>query len=263
MTADRQILNRTAELLLSAVRHIDMLVAWLGGDEDAGFGGLATKGAVKELTRLGSEIVTALSDASVFITDQWPYIENNKARLFEMGRFFEVYDRFHASVMAYDDARIDNEARSDELLGYDMQPQEYVMMIARFDREFSFPKEHLNDVVNGNPAKRPLEGLADRLMHKYCIGVSDETLENLIRYHETPALKGTWIGDKRFATYFGHRCNLECADMNATFDFFRDDDRSRKIQLNYSKNDDIKVPENCELARILDGFPIDSIKYKM
>lgn len=258
--ADRFILQRTAEGMHSAVRHIGNVVDWLSGDGERTYGGISVKGEVEELRRMKPVIIEALEQCCAWIRDEWPHIENNKARLHELALFLREYDAFRSAVMEYDDARIDNPAKDEHLFDQYLQPQEYVIVVARFDKELEFAQGHSQDVIQGYRSKAPLEGLSEKLCHKFCTGLSDEALDDLIRYHEPPMLKGTWFGDKNMATYFGKVCGLPCELMNQSFIFYKDDGSGRAIKLNYSRNDADKVDSTSELGRILKVFPIDSIR---
>lgn len=260
MEYNRTILNSTAGKLSSAVRHIEAIVDWLAGDGEKTFRGVSVPGEVDALRRDKAGLMEALEMSACFLCDEWPYIENNRARLFEMERFLAVYGCFRSKVLEYDDARMDNEEKAWSLLDDYMQPQEYVILVNWADRQFSFQKNHLNEVSRKAVAGSPLHGLARKLSHEFCIGFSDEDLESLIRDHELPMLRGQWFGEKNYATYFGKALGLSCAQMNACFDFKRDNDNSRNIKLNYSKNDDLKVGPDSPIARILAAYPIDEIK---
>lgn len=259
-TCNRFILERTAGKLSSAVRHIEAIVDWLAGDGEKTFRGVSVPGEVDALRRDKAGLMEALEMSACFLCDEWPYIENNKARLFEMERFLAVYGCFRSKVLEYDDARMDNEEKAWSLLDDYMQPQEYVVLVGHFDRAFELQRNHLEGEVRNADAKRPLRGLAVKLSHQFCTGLSDEDFENLIAHRQVPMMQGMWFGEKHYATYFGKRCGLSCAEMNACFSFKKDNDRSQSIKLSYSKNDDDKVGPSSPIARILEGYPIDSLR---
>lgn len=79
--ADRFILQSTAEVMNSAVRHIDSIVNWMAGDGSLSYGGMTVPGSVNELRRCKSELAEALQKSAFFLADEWNYIENNRARL--------------------------------------------------------------------------------------------------------------------------------------------------------------------------------------
>ena len=191
MNHDRFILQRTAEGMHSAVRHIGNVVDWLSGDGEKTYGGVSVKGEVEELRRMKPVIIETLEQCCAWIRDEWPHIENNKARLHELALFLREHDAFRSAVMEYDDARMDNEEKAWSLLDDYMQPQEYVTLVNWADGQFSFQKNHLNEVSRKAVAGSPLHGLARKLSHEFCIGFSDEDLESLIRGHELPMLTGT------------------------------------------------------------------------
>lgn len=137
---DRFILQSTAEVMNSAVRHIDSIVNWMAGDGSLSYGGMTVPGSVNELRRCKSELA-------------------------EVDRFLEMYGFFRDRVIAYDDARMDNEEKAWKLLDDYMQPQEYVVLVGHFDREFEFQRNHLEVEVRNADVRRPLRGLAVKLSH--------------------------------------------------------------------------------------------------
>ena len=165
----------------SAVRHIDSIVNWMAGDGSLSYGGMTVPGSVNELRRCKSELA-------------------------EVDRFLEMYGFFRDRVIAYDDARMDNEEKAWKLLDDYMQPQEYVVLVGHFDREFEFQRNHLEVKVRNADVRRPLRGLAVKLSHQFCTGLSDEDFENLIAHRQLPMMQGMWFGEKHYATYFGKRC---------------------------------------------------------
>lgn len=124
----------------SAVRHIDSIVNWMAGDGSLSYGGMTVPGSVNELRRCKSELA-------------------------EVDRFLEMYGFFRDRVIAYDDARMDNEEKAWKLLDDYMQPQEYVVLVGHFDREFEFQRNHLEVEVRNADVRRPLRGLAVKLSH--------------------------------------------------------------------------------------------------
>lgn len=208
---DRFILQSTAEVMNSAVRHIDSIVNWMVGDGSLSYGGMTVPGPVNELRRCKSELAEALQKSAFFLADEWNYIENNRARLAEVDRFMEMYGFFRDRVIAYDDARMDNEEKAWKLLDDYMQPQEYVVLVGHFDREFEFQRNHLEVEVRNADVRRPLRGLAVKRSHQFCTGLSDEDFENLIAHRQLPMMQGMWFGEKHYATYFGKRCGPNVA----------------------------------------------------
>lgn len=170
----------------SAVRHIDSIVNWMAGDGSLSYGGMTVPGSVNELRRCKSELA-------------------------EVDRFLEMYGFFRDRVIAYDDARMDNEEKAWKLLDDYMQPQEYVVLVGHFDREFEFQRNHLEVEVRNADVRRPLRGLAVKLSHQFCTGLSDENFENLIAHRQLPMMQGMWFGEKHYATYFGKRCGPNVA----------------------------------------------------
>ena len=183
---DRFILQSTAEVMNSAVRHIDSIVNWMAGDGSLSYGGMTVPGSVNELRRCKSELA-------------------------EVDRFLEMYGFFRDRVIAYDDARMDNEVKAWKLLDDYMQPQEYVVLVGHFDREFEFQRNHLEVEVRNADVRRPLRGLAVKLSHQFCTGLSDEDFENLIAHRQLPMMQGMWFGEKHYATYFDKRCGPNVA----------------------------------------------------
>lgn len=69
MNQDKFILQRTAEVMNSAVRHIEAIADWAEKDGKLTFGGIAVDGEVDALTRMKPEVIAALEKAAAIIAD--------------------------------------------------------------------------------------------------------------------------------------------------------------------------------------------------
>lgn len=79
MNQDKFILQRTAEVLHSAVRHIEAIADWAEEDGKLTFGGIAVDGEMEALTRMKPEVIAALEKAAAFIADSWTRLWINTA----------------------------------------------------------------------------------------------------------------------------------------------------------------------------------------
>ena len=85
-------------------------------------------------------------------------------------------------------------------------------------------------------------------------GIEDHSLERAILHNDFPIFRGSWIGQKNEATYFGKHFRLSCEQMNMLFYFYGKN--QKHIKLHYSRNDDDKIMESDEIAMILSEFRI-------
>lgn len=244
MSHNRDILRHTGDALNRTAAAIGSFI-----DSEAAVSGLSY------LEDLHQEVEDNLQKVSSFLNDEWERIEGNRARLHEISMLMEVYDRFKESVVRLDDWRIDN-------LGEDFMDcdgsdigMDLMMTVGEFDKRFSFISKFVRESIGGSIGSRrkSLIGLAAKLS-RFIYGIDDMILTKAILHKESPALKGTWIGRKNEATYFGKHFRLTCEEMNSLF-FFRDKE-NKLIKLNYSKNDDDKIMESDEIAVILSEFRI-------
>ena len=258
--ADRFILQRTAEVMHSAVRHIEAIADWAEKDGKLTFGGIAVDSEVDALTRMKPEVIAALEKAAAFIADSWNEIDGNSARMAELRRFLDDYGNFRRWVIHYDDLREDSWRKMDELLDDRLQPQEYVMIVARFDRELEFPTRQAEQKMTDAAVRKFWDDIAEAFFQHKVSGLNGSQWEDLIMHRSVPIIMGQWGADKKFATYFGKRVGLECLEMNQTFTFPREDDRHRNIKLDYYKNRDDKVQKTDWIATLLDEVGIDRRK---
>ena len=244
MSHNRDILRRTGDALNRTAAAIGSFI-----DSEAAVSGLSY------LEDLHQEVDDNLQKISSFLNDEWERIEGNRARLHEISMFMDDYDRFRESVVRLDDWRIDN-------LGEDVMDRDgsdigmdLMMTVGEFDKRFSFIFNFVRESIGNSieSRRKSLIGLAAK-MSRFIYGIDDMILTKAILHKESPALKGTWIGRKNEATYFGKHFRLTCEEMNSLF-FFRDKE-NKLIKLNYSKNDDDKIMESDEIAMILSEFRI-------
>ena len=244
MVHDRNILRSASDTLNRAAAAIGSFF-----DSEAAVSGLSY------LEDLHQETDDNLQKVSSFLNDEWERIEGNRARLHEISMFMRDYDRFRESVVRLDNWRIDN--LGEDIMDCDGSDigMDFIMTVSEFDKRFSFIFKYVRESI-GNTVeskRKSLIGLASKLS-RFIYGIDDMILTKAILHKESPPLKGTWIGRKNEATYFGKHFRLTCEDMNNLF-FFRDKE-NKLIKLNYSKNDDDKIMESDEIAMILSEFRI-------
>ena len=244
MVHDINILRSASDTLNRAAAAIGSFI-----DSEAAVSGLSY------LEDLHQETDDNLQKVSSFLNDEWERIECNRARLHEISMFMGDYDRFRESVVRLDNWRIDNLGEGImDCDGSDIG-MDFIMTASEFDKRFSFIFKYVRESI-GNTVeskRKSLIGLASKLS-RFIYGIDDMILTKAILHKESPALKGTWVGRKNEATYFGKHFRLTCEDMNNLF-FFRDKE-NKLIKLNYSKNDDDKIMESDEIAMILSEFRI-------
>ena len=106
-----------AELLGSAILRIDRITRSLRGEQ---MDRLEAAVIPEDILKMKEEYATlddSLQLSVFFINDQWPAIENNRARLGELRCFADGFGRFCSTVTAFDDAVIADEPSAWKLLG--------------------------------------------------------------------------------------------------------------------------------------------------
>ena len=106
-----------AELLGSAILRIDRITRSLRGEQ---MDRLEAAGIPEDILKMKEEYATlddSLQLSVFFINDQWPAIENNRARLGELRSFADGFGRFCSTVTAFDDAVIADEPSAGRIRG--------------------------------------------------------------------------------------------------------------------------------------------------
>lgn len=244
MGTDRNILYKAADALNRATAAIGSFI-----DSEAAVSGL------EYLEDLLLELKDKLPKVCSFLNDDWRQIEGNEARLNEISMFRKDYDNFRESAIRLDNWRIDN-IGSDimDLDGAEIG-MDYVLLVGEFDKRFAFFFSHIKGTTESikTSEKKSLKGLAKRLS-RYIYGIEDHSLERAILHNDFPIFRGSWIGQKNEATYFGKHFRLSCEQMNMLFYFYGKN--QKHIKLHYSRNDDDKIMESDEIAMILSEFRI-------
>lgn len=208
---------------------------------------------VEELTSGYERLETVLSRCCTYMSENWRWLENNKVALNAVQMFLEAYKELRTEVLILDDSCIADRQREAEVFGQRRTAMEYVYLVGCTDRELQFVLKYLENIYNEKPAKVSSYRDMARKMQPFASGLSDYDYENLVERHEAPLLKGTWVGRKCDATYFGQWFGLECKLMNAAFVFY--DERKTECKLHYKHNDANGVGLADPIHKLLKDFP--------
>ena len=253
LTSDTLI--QAADVLRSAARRIEAVCRPLEyPDEDLKeFRGLKAK------TDLLLDSYTSLRDmlqqAVSCILSDWEHIENNRARLDQVRRFLERYDRFCDTCIHFDVLCLTHMERAAAIFG-DYQPAvEYQLLLFSIDDQLHFVRSSISNAYQKLRLENQKYYRMSVALSGYISGLTDAQLEDIIERHEYPLLKAHWIGPQtNTATFFGHHFGLTCQEMNTIFHFYSEDGR-RTIKLHYARYHDRNIKPTDAIAKILSHFP--------
>ena len=201
------------------------------------------------------KIVAALEECSGLFSSEWNDIKENDAKLHIVSLFTQAYGAFRSFVVWLDDLFYEHPARAYELFGHDRISESLIIVLHRFDKEFSYYYDYVDgrwddedDLEEEDSILYP--GLSQAL-EGHMFGLSDIALDILIK-HQPTVLKGTWFGPKNEATYFGKHFGLSCREMNDAFTFLGKN--GKEVKLNYNWNDDDKVDSHSPIYLALEKF---------
>lgn len=242
-----------AELLGSAILRIDRITRSLRGEQ---MDRLEAAGIPEDILKMKEEYA-ALDDSlqlSVFfINDQWPAIENNRARLGELRCFADGFGRFCSTVTAFDDAVIADEPSAWKLLGEYEASREYATLAGKYTSLLRPAFEYEQSVRPGQkPRLSPLQGLCEDLQD-YFTGKTDKDLEDALLKGLPGGPKGTWNGTLTQATYFGQHFKVSAQTMNKLFSFTGKYGQPEKAH--YTKYKANKILPESPFAVLLSKYP--------
>lgn len=180
-----------AELLGSAILRIDRITRSLRGEQ---MDKLEAAGIPEDILKMKEEYATlddSLQLSVFFINDQWPAIENNRARLGELRSFADGFGRFCSTVTAFDDAVIADKPSAWKLLGEYEASREYATLAGKYTSLLRPAFEYEQSVRPSQKSRLgPLQGLCEDL-RDYFTGKTDKDLEDALLKGLPGGPKGT------------------------------------------------------------------------
>lgn len=242
-----------AELLGSAILRIDRVTRSLRGEQ---MDKLESAGIPGDILKLKEEYATlddSLQKALFYINDQWPAIENNRARLGELRSFADDFGRFCSTVTAFDDAVIADEPSAWKLLGEYEASREYATLAGKYAGLLRPAFEYEQSVRPGQkPRLSPLQGLCEDLQD-YFTGKTDKDLEDALLKGIHGGPKGYWNGTLTQATYFGQHFKVSAQVMNMLF--FFTDSKGQRAKAHFTKYKADKISPGTPFAVLLSKYP--------
>lgn len=242
-----------AELIGSATVRIERVTRSIRREEMDKLESAGIPGDIRWLREEYATLDDALRGSCSFIRDEWPAIQGNRGRLYELRLLEDSFSRFTSTVTGFDDAVTADELSAEKLLGEYEASREYAILAAQYADllQPAFSYEHSLRVA---PAEKltPLQGLCAE-MQAYFEGLTDQDLEDVLYHHTLGAHKGTWKGTLTQATYFGKHFNTTAQVMNRLFHFYGEDHLPR--QAHFTKYPADKISEQDPLAIILSNYP--------
>lgn len=242
-----------AELIGSAILRIDRITRSLRGEQMDKLEAAGIPGDIHRLKEEYASLEDSLQQSLIFINDQWPSIENNRARLSEIRSFADSFGRFCSTVTEFDDAAIADEPAAEKLLGTYQASREYVTLAGKYADLFHPAFEYEQSVRPGHkPRLSPLQGLCEDLQD-YFTGKTDKDLEDALLKGIHGGPRGTWTGTLTQATYFGQHFKVSALVMNKLFSFTNTYGQPASAHFTRYKADKI-TPEN-PFAALLSKYP--------
>lgn len=252
-TFPRQTLLTAAELMDVAIRRMEHITCRL---QDKPLDPLETAGIPGDIRQLKKDYLAlddALQQSLFFISDQWPAIENNRARLGELRSFADDFGRFCSTVTAFDDAVIAHESMAIQLLGHYEASREYAALASLYAGLF---RSIFDAVQSMLPAPKtrlsPLQGLCED-MQDYFTGKTDKDLEDALLRGLPGGPKGNWNGTLTQATYFGLHFKVTAQIMNRLF--FFTDKYGRPTKAHFSRYKSTRITPDTPFALLLSKYP--------
>ena len=242
-----------AELLGSAILRIDRVTRSLRGEQMDKLESAGISGDILKLKEEYAALDDSLQQSLFYINDQWPAIENNRARLGELRSFADDFGRFCSTVTAFDDAVIADEPSAWRLLGEYQASREYATLAGKYAGLLRPAFEYEQSVRPGQkPHLSPLQGFCEDLQD-YFTGKTDKDLEDALLKGLPGGHRGTWTGTLTQATYFGQRFNVSAQVMNKLFSFTGKYGQPVKAHFTRYKAD--KISSESPFAALLSKYP--------
>ena len=242
-----------AELLGSAILRIDRITRNLRGEQMDKLEAAGIPGDILKMKEEYAALDNSLQRSLIFIQDQWPAIENNRARLGELRSFADGFGRFCSTVTDFDDAVIADEPSAWRLLGEYQASREYVTLAGKYAGLLRPAFEYEQSVRPGQkPHLSPLQGLCEDLQD-YFTGKTDKDLEDALLKGIHGGPKGCWNGTLTQATYFGQHFKVSAQVMNMLF--FFTDSKGQRAKAHFTKYKADKISPGTPFAVLLSKYP--------
>ena len=242
-----------AELLGSAILRIDRITRNLRGEQMDKLEAAGIPGDILKMKEEYAALDKSLQRSLIFIQDQWPAIENNRARLGELRSFADGFGRFCSTVTDFDDAVIADEPSAWKLLGEYEASREYATLAGKYAGLLRPAFEYEQSVRPGQkPHLSPLQGLCEDLQD-YFTGKTDKDLEDALLKGIHGGPKGCWNGTLTQATYFGQHFKVSAQVMNMLF--FFTDSKGQRAKAHFTKYKADKISPGTPFAVLLSKYP--------
>ena len=251
-TQSRETLLDVAGLLNPATMRIERLTRAIRKEPVDRLEAAGIPGDIRMLREEYTTLEDVLRCSCIRLRDQWPDIQNNRGRLFELQCFESSFSRFCSAIHDFDDAVTADEPAADNILQEYQASREYAILASKYALLLypAFEYEHsLNTKTKAR--KTPLQGLCEE-MSAYFQGKTDHDLEDALLYGSCGGPRGLWKGTLTQATYFGLHFKVTAQVMNKLFNFYGEDNRPRKAH--YTKYPATKIHESDPLAIILSKY---------
>lgn len=253
MGGDRHSIIEAGTQMRTAVLTMEEVMRTAGRSELHRSGRLQIESDIRTLEEGCAGMKKLILKAAAALRDDWPEIEQNKARIRETSIFFEQYQKFKATVLEFDDWRSDCYDKEDIFPQAHQIAMSLVLLCGRADEELEQTRQMLDELQNGcTGSEDPLLEF-EREMAEFCDIPFEGYLVQQIRFTKDPVFKAVWTGAKNELTYFAGWFRKDASQIRMIFDF--PDDRKSKEQFALSRHPADKLPESNRLILLLKKYP--------
>ena len=252
-TQSRETLLDVAGLLNPATMRIERLTRAIRKEPVDRLEAAGIPGDIRMLREEYTTLEDVLRCSCIRLRDQWPDIQNNRGRLFELQCFESSFSRFCSAIHDFDDAVTADEPAADNILQEYQASREYAILASKY-AILLYPAFEYEHSLRAIPQQKqtPLQGLcAD--MAAFFQGKTDAELEDALLQGTYGGPRGLWKGTLTQATYFGRHFHVSAQVMNKLFNFYGEDSQPRKAH--YTKYPAARIHESDPLAIILSKYP--------
>ena len=121
-----------AELIGSATVRIERVTRSIRREEMDKLESAGIPGDIRWLREEYATLDDALRGSCSFIRDEWPAIQGNRGRLYELRLLEDSFSRFTSTVTGFDDAVTADEHSAEKLLGEYEASREYAILAAQY-----------------------------------------------------------------------------------------------------------------------------------
>lgn len=180
-----------ADLMGSATLRIERVTRAIRREPLDKLDSAGIPGDIRWLREEYATLDDALRGSCSFIRDEWPAIQGNRGRLYELRLLEDSFSRFTSTVTGFDDAVTADEHSAEKLLGEYEASREYAILAAQYADllQPAFSYEHSLRVTQAEKLT-PLQGLCTD-MQAYFEGLTDQDLEDILYHHTLAPIKAS------------------------------------------------------------------------